>query len=1228
MEVIGLVGVIVQAIGAVSKAVGYLKDVRDAPGERAKITQEAGSLVMLLSELKCRIEAANSKPTDPWFATVRSLCTVTGPLAQLKEAMEELTRKLRQPTTGAQKLGRSLLWTVEKGVLKDILVQIERLKSTIGIALQMDNVAVSQAIDAKLALVSDDVVERERRKVVDWISSLNFSAKQDDSLGRREQGTGDWILSCEEFKRWLSGSGGTLWCRGIPGAGKTVLTSVVVDHLAGLKASGQDMGLAYVYCSYKERRDHTATNLIANILRQLIQDDTAIPGDVMSLYSHHERKGTHPNLFEWSKLLRSEVRRFSNVFIAVDALDERREGDEATSDDLLAELKALQPHVHLFITSRPSSAIEHELEDAIRLEIHARDSDVRTYLEQKVAKTPRLKRHTERDPTLRNEITNIIIEKSRGMFLLAHLQMDLIVRKDNIKAIRKELSTLPRSLNSMYEETMKRIRNQEDGAERALQILAWLTYALRPMSLTAMQHALAVDEGDDEFDEAAMPDEETLASVCAGLVSVEQGSQTIQLVHYSAQEYLRQLPMSPFLEAPAVIAATCLRYLSFGAFGGGPCPSDRRMEDRMRDYPFLEYAARHWGDHARDCQHVREAGVNKLALAFLSQDAKVTCSVQAMHLPAYRRPGYSQHFPRNVTSLHLSAYFGLAEIACEILRSEKIADSIDAQDSNGRTPLSLVAEKGYTEAAAPLLDNGANVGTKDNRGWTALHWACKGGHELMARCLLLRQGVGGVGAKDKQGATALYWAAEKGHEATVRLLLENGAEVNLREGRGTTPLQGASAGGHEGVARLLLDKGADIDAQDEYFGRTALHRAAGGGHVQVLKLLLERGADVDAVNNWNRTALHRAAGAGREAVVGLLLEQGADTTLKDTVQGATALHAAADGGHTAVVSLLIGKGADVKARNDEKWATPLHWAARRGHEGTVRRLMEHGAEIAARDKSGMTALHEAAANGRDGVIQFLLDQIDIGAEDDQGATPLHWAAAGGHEVATALLLSKGANAQAVDKEGRTALHYAAEAKNTSGTNALHRAAKEGDLATMQMLLTEGVDVNSRDSTGATALHWAAAWGHEPAVRLLLENGVEVTAVDRYGWSALHRAANDRHGGSSRHEAATWLLLERVDAMAAEAAAAAEVKPAEGKAGSDDVGHPAVQATPPKILAPLPNAATAGHTKVARLLLDNGADVGATDGMGKTALDEAATSGHNAMVFLLLQYGMVSVKTEM
>ena len=179
---------------------------------------------------------------------------------------------------------------------------------------------------------------------------------------------------------------------------------------------GEDVAIAYVYCSYKELEDQTDVNLIASLLQQLAQRRSFISDDVSSLYYRHIEKRTRPTLGEWSKLLNSEVNRFSKVFIVIDALDECSESN-GTRDSFLVEVRKLQPAVHLFVTSRHTGSIGREFETVSRLEIYARDADVRKYLEHRIANEPQLLRHTKKDPTLRETIINSLLEKAKGMYV-------------------------------------------------------------------------------------------------------------------------------------------------------------------------------------------------------------------------------------------------------------------------------------------------------------------------------------------------------------------------------------------------------------------------------------------------------------------------------------------------------------------------------------------------------------------------------------------------------------------------------------------------------------------------------------------------------------------------------------------------------------------------------------------------------------------------------------------
>jgi hypothetical protein len=174
------------------------------------------------------------------------------------------------------------------------------------------------------------------------------------------------------------------------------------------------IGIAYVYCSYKEQEYQTATNLVTSILQQLVQRDPVIPEEIVSLYDHHVRKRTRPTLVEWSKLLKSEVRRFPKVFVVIDALDECYEKN-GTRSNFLKEIRRLHPFIRLLVTSRLSPAIESEFFEAARLEIRASDTDVRKYLEHRLANLSQLGRHAKKDPTLKETIANALVKNAKGM---------------------------------------------------------------------------------------------------------------------------------------------------------------------------------------------------------------------------------------------------------------------------------------------------------------------------------------------------------------------------------------------------------------------------------------------------------------------------------------------------------------------------------------------------------------------------------------------------------------------------------------------------------------------------------------------------------------------------------------------------------------------------------------------------------------------------------------------
>ena len=213
---------------------------------------------------------------------------------------------------------------------------------------------------------------------------------------------------------------------------------------------------------------------------------------------------------------------------------------------------------------------------------------------------------------------------------------------------------------------MKRIQGQEAGfRELAQRVLSWITCARRPLTTLELRHALAVEVGDSELGEDNLQEIEEMVSACAGLVTIDEESEIIRLVHYTTQEYFERTQMVLFPDAQRNIAVTCVTYLLFDAFETSFCPTDDEFEARLQLNPLYHYAAQNWGHHAR----AASTEVEQLVLDFLESEAKVSSSCQAMAASkSYSGDsGYSQEVPRQMAGVHLAAYFGLKETIIALL---------------------------------------------------------------------------------------------------------------------------------------------------------------------------------------------------------------------------------------------------------------------------------------------------------------------------------------------------------------------------------------------------------------------------------------------------------------------------------------------------------------------------------------------------------------------------------
>jgi len=251
---------------------------------------------------------------------------------------------------------------------------------------------------------------KEDTEILDWITPFNYGSQQSDYFRRRQAETGLWFLNSTEFQEWLKENQKTLFCPGIPGAGKTILTSIVVNDLTSRFSGDLSVGIAYVYCNFRQKSEQRIDDLLASLLKQLAKSCSSLPQCVKDLYNYHKKQGTRPLLDEISRSLQSVASLYQRVFIVVDAPDEceSHDGCRATFMSRIFDLQA-RAQVSFLATSRMIQDIEKNFQDSLRREIKASDEDVCRYIDGHMLHLPQfVSKRQDLQQRIKTEITEAV----------------------------------------------------------------------------------------------------------------------------------------------------------------------------------------------------------------------------------------------------------------------------------------------------------------------------------------------------------------------------------------------------------------------------------------------------------------------------------------------------------------------------------------------------------------------------------------------------------------------------------------------------------------------------------------------------------------------------------------------------------------------------------------------------------------------------------------------------
>lgn len=260
----------------------------------------------------------------------------------------------------------------------------------------------------------------ENRKILDWMTLTNYGSNQSDTAKRREPGTGAWLLELAEYRRFLRDKKCTLFCSGIGGAGKTVLTSLIVDGVHRRYSDGDTVAIAYVYFDFRRRAEQTPEHVLASLLKQISERQSILPTAVTSLFQKHQKLHTLPSKEEFLHSLEAVLKSFSKTFIILDALDECDASMYYRSEilDLMLQLQELHS-VSIFATGRPLPDIVSQLRRGLQVEIRAKPEDIQRFLTSRVGKLSLFQNNPRSTPEqiqdLQSQITSTLAKAADGM---------------------------------------------------------------------------------------------------------------------------------------------------------------------------------------------------------------------------------------------------------------------------------------------------------------------------------------------------------------------------------------------------------------------------------------------------------------------------------------------------------------------------------------------------------------------------------------------------------------------------------------------------------------------------------------------------------------------------------------------------------------------------------------------------------------------------------------------
>ncbi|KAK1704363.1 hypothetical protein BDP67DRAFT_215096 [Colletotrichum lupini] len=606
MEAVGGAAAILQLIDVALKTTIQVykiyADFRDAKDTHKRLAREMRDLVRVLQQLlDVVLDSDPDKPKSGHAEALREMLEGEDSIvACCQKDVIEVSNLLGEIPSAS--------WPIRKRKIDRILSNIASTRAQLGLAVQTQSMAIvldiRRTLDRHESYMRQHVESESNKAIFGWLNPPDVWESLKNALQKRQPGTGEWLTKTPEFEYWKRNPG-SLWLSGMPGAGKTIMSSTIVTFMLS-EAQTSASAVVYSYFDFSNESQQEAQSFLRTCIAQLAAKNPAAYDILVGLRNRcSEAQGQQPRLEELLEATLAALGCFSQAFVVVDALDECSERGKLLN--IVKELQSVR-NLHLVLLSRPEQEIEKALSSSAK-ELPLRgaevDQDIAAYIQERIHRSGEMQEWTGED---REKVEAQLTEMAGGMFRWVQCQLDSLEKCIDSNQVDETLASLPPDLPSTYERIL--VNLDVKSAARVRDVMVALAFARRPLQVGEVLNQLL--------------------SLCSSMVLIstsgsgEKKKQEMRLAHASVKDYLvskqlRSGPASAFYTTPrqghllmaAKSVACLLNQNDVSDFG----------PHTLEEVPFLLYSALNWVHHARDANlETNRGSLDDLIFALFHRD--------------------------------------------------------------------------------------------------------------------------------------------------------------------------------------------------------------------------------------------------------------------------------------------------------------------------------------------------------------------------------------------------------------------------------------------------------------------------------------------------------------------------------------------------------------------------------------------------------------------------------